>query len=169
MAFGPMSVGSEGALNLITDPTLSKENASADAKAVGDALGKKFDKSGGTVNGNIRFPTVGDTERGKKITWEGTNNGAEIYYQTTGQDKGSLVLNLLNDANCLLQLASGGVFRSYFTPWDGNFHGNVNGRADTAGMADKAGEVGGYKFRSQTNDPGAGSALESGVVLFIYE
>ena len=51
MAFGPMSVGSEGALNLITDPTLSKENASADAKAVGDALGKKFDKSGGTVNG----------------------------------------------------------------------------------------------------------------------
>lgn len=169
MAFGPMSVGSENTLTLVTDPTLSIENISADAKAAGDALRRKFDKSGGTVSGNISFPSIGDNETGKKIIWEGSSDGAEIYYQTTAKDKGNLVLNLLDDANCMLQIAAGGVFRSYFTPNDGNFHGNVNGRADTAGMADKAGEVGGYKIRSQSSDPGVGSALESGVVLMVYE
>ena len=46
MAFGPMSVGSEGAFSLITDQTLTKENVAADAKAAGDALAKKFDKTG---------------------------------------------------------------------------------------------------------------------------
>lgn len=169
MAFGPMSVGSEGELNLITDPTLSKENMSADAKATGTALGKKFDKTGGTVSGNITFPAIGDVATSKKMVWSGSTDGAEIYYQTTASDQGNLVLNLLDDANCFLRIALNGVFKSYFSPSDGNFHGNVNGKADTAGSADKATTVGGYKLQSQSSDPGAGSALTSGVVLLVYE
>ena len=67
MAFGPMSVGSDGSLMLVTDPTLRQENMSADAKAVGDALDKKLDKTGGTVSGDIAFPAIGDVAKSKKI------------------------------------------------------------------------------------------------------
>ena len=47
MAFGPMSVGSEGAFSLITDQTLTKENVAADAKAAGE-------KSGGAGKKTVR-------------------------------------------------------------------------------------------------------------------
>ena len=40
-----------------TDKTLSVEGKAADAKAVGDALGKKLDKTGGTLSGKIVLPT----------------------------------------------------------------------------------------------------------------
>lgn len=36
MAYGPMSVGSDGTFNLLTDKTLTTEDVPADAKAVGD-------------------------------------------------------------------------------------------------------------------------------------
>ena len=105
MAFGPMSVGSDGSLMLVTDPTLRQENMSADAKAVGDALDKKLDKTGGTVSGDIAFPAIGDVAKSKKISFSGSTDGAEIYYQTTASDQGNLVVNLLNDANCFLRIA----------------------------------------------------------------
>ena len=167
MAFGPMSVGSDGSLMLVTDPTLRQENMSADAKAVGDALDKKLDKTGGTVSGDIAFPAIGDVAKSKKISFSGSTDGAEIYYQTTASDQGNLVLNLLDDANCFLRIALNGVFKSYFSPSDGNFHGNVNGTADYATNAGKANNV--QVIASQSSDPGAGSALESGKVLLVYE
>lgn len=232
MAYGPLSVGSDDAFSLITDQTLTKQDVAADAKAAGDAIAKKFDKAGGTIEGNIKFPDIGDTATSKKLIWAGSSDGAEIYYQTTAKDQGSLVINLLDDANCFLRLALNGVFKSYFSPSDGNFHGNVTGKADSAATADNAthadsaskatladnathadnaahadaatradnatkaatatkadtatnatnavnatnatnaitaGNVGGYKIRSQTSDPGAGSTLASGDVLLIYE
>lgn len=169
MAFGPMSVGSEGAFSLITDQTLTKENVAADAKAAGAALAKKFDKTGGTVSGDIAFPPIGDVAKSKKISFSGSTDGAEIYYQTTASDQGNLVLNLLDDANCFLRIALNGVFKSYFSPSDGNFHGNVNGTADYATNAGKANNVQGYVIASQSSDPGAGSALTSGKVLLVYE
>ena len=169
MAFGPMSVGSDGSLMLVTDPTLRQENMSADAKAVGDALDKKLDKTGGTVSGDIAFPAIGDVAKSKKISFSGSTDGAEIYYQTTASDQGNLVLNLLDDANCFLRIALNGVFKSYFSPSDGNFHGNVNGTTDYATNAGKANNVQGYVIASQSSDPGAGSALASGKVLLVYE
>lgn len=48
-------------LNGILDPTLSLADKAANAKATGDALGKKLDKTGGNVTGNIDMG-------GKKIT-----------------------------------------------------------------------------------------------------
>ena len=169
MAWGPMSVGSESALSLLTDKLLQQENMAADAKATGDALNTKFDKTGGEVSGDVRFAAIGDVGVSKKLLWGGSTDGAEIYYQTTAQDQGNLVFNLLDDTNCFFRIALNGVFKSFFSPSDGNFHGNVNGTADYATGAGRADNVQGYKITSQSSDPGAGSALTSGVLLAVYE
>ena len=116
--------------------------------------------SGGTMTGNITFSDIGDTATSHKISWAGSTDGADIYYQTTAKDQGNLVLNLRDDANCYLRIAYNGAFKSYFSPSDGNFHGNVNGNATSAS---------GYTFKSQTSDPGANSSLATGTVLFVYE
>lgn len=67
MAFGPMSVGNQATLSLLTDPTLTKENMPADAKATGtrmsaaeqgikslnDRIVKYLLLSGGTITGKL--------------------------------------------------------------------------------------------------------------------
>ena len=89
------------------------------------------------LTSNLVFPDIGDVATSNKISWNGSTDGADIYYQTTASDQGNLVLNLRDDANCCLRIACNGVFKSYFSPVDGNFHGNVNGNADSATNADK--------------------------------
>lgn len=84
------------------------------------------------LTGSLNFPDIGDVATSNKISWSGSTDGADIYYQTTASDQGNLVLNLRDDANCYLRIACNGAFKSYFSPSDGNFHGNVNGNADTA-------------------------------------
>ena len=84
------------------------------------------------LTGSLNFPNIGDVATSNKISWSGSTDGADIYYQTTASDQGNLVLNLRDDANCYLRIACNGAFKSYFSPSDGNFHGNVNGNADTA-------------------------------------
>ena len=79
------------------------------------------------MSGNITFSNIGNTNTSNKISWSGSTDGADIYYQTTASDQGNLVLNLRDDANCYLRIASNGAFKSYFSPSDGNFHGNVTG------------------------------------------
>ena len=88
--------------------------------------------SGGTQRGNINFSDIGNTAKSAGMTWSGSTDGADIYYQTTAADQGNLVFNLRDDANCYLRIAYNGDFKSYFSPSDGNFHGNVNGTADVA-------------------------------------
>ena len=88
--------------------------------------------SGGTLSGNIHFAYIGNVGTSSGITWGGSTDGAGIYYQTTSADQGNLVLNLTDDNNCYLRIAKNGNFKSYFSPDDGNFHGNVNGTATTA-------------------------------------
>lgn len=90
------------------------------------------------LSGDLVFPGIGDTGVSRKVTWNGSTDGADIYYQTTASDQGNLVLNLRDDANCYLRIAANGAFKSYFSPSDGNFHGNVNGTADSATNADNA-------------------------------
>lgn len=92
-------------------------------------------RSGGTLSGNIHFADIGNVGTSSGITWGGSTDGAGIYYQTTGADQGNLVLNLTDDYNCFLRIAQNGNFKSYFSPNDGNFHGNVNGTADVANFA----------------------------------
>lgn len=66
------------------------------------------------INGSIVFTTIGDTATSSKISWSGTSDGADIYYQTTAKDQGNLVLNVKDDANAYIQLALNGVFKSHF-------------------------------------------------------
>lgn len=66
------------------------------------------------INGSIVFTTIGDTTTSSKISWSGSSDGADIYYQTIAKDQGNLVLNVRDDANAYIQLALNGTFKSHF-------------------------------------------------------
>lgn len=66
------------------------------------------------INGSIVFPNIGDTATSNKISWSGSSDGADIYYQTTAKDQGNLVLNVKDDTNAYIQLALNGTFKSHF-------------------------------------------------------
>lgn len=87
-------------------------------------------RSGGQITGDLTFSDIGNVGTSNKISWNGSTDGADIYYQTTASDQGNLVLNLRDDANCYLRIAANGAFKSYFSP-DGVFHGTAT-NADTA-------------------------------------
>lgn len=66
------------------------------------------------INGSIIFPAIADTATSNKISWSGSSDGADIYYQTTAKDQGNLVLNVKDDTNAYIQLALNGTFKSHF-------------------------------------------------------
>lgn len=86
---------------------------------------------GGTVSGNIHFSSIGDKAKAAGITWDGSMDGASIYYETRSADSGHLVLNMTDDANVTVDIAAAGAVKSYFG-YDGTFHGNVAGNASSA-------------------------------------
>lgn len=95
-------------------PTTTGNIASATKLQTARSLwGNSFD---GTKNitGSIVFPAIGNTAISNKISWKGSSDGADIYYQTTAQDQGNLVLNVADYANAYIQLALNGVFKSHF-------------------------------------------------------
>lgn len=87
--------------------------------------------AGGTVSGNIHFSSIGDKAKAAGITWDGSTDGASIYYETRSTDSGHLVLNMTDDANVTVDIAAAGAVKSYFG-YDGTFHGNVAGNASSA-------------------------------------
>lgn len=87
--------------------------------------------AGGTVSGNIHFSSIGDKAKAAGITWDGSTDGASIYYETRSADSGHLVLNMTDDANVTVDIAAAGAVKSYFG-YDGTFHGNVAGNASSA-------------------------------------
>ena len=72
--------------------------------------------SGGSLSGDISFASIGDTSVSGGLVWNGSTDGASIYYQTTASDQGNLVLNLRDDDNCYLRIAKNGSFTAYVTP-----------------------------------------------------
>lgn len=66
------------------------------------------------VNGSIIFPGIADIAISNKISWNGSTDGADIYYQTTAKDQGNLVLNVKDNTNAYIQLALNGTFKSHF-------------------------------------------------------
>ena len=92
--------------------------------------------AGGTMTGNIKFTDVTSTTYPAKsatITWNGSTDGADIYYQVDASDKGRLVLNTRDDADCIIAFANKGTFVSTI-----DNSGNFSGKAATAGNADTA-------------------------------
>lgn len=87
--------------------------------------------AGGTVSGNVHFASIGDKAKAAGIIWDGSTDGASIYYETRGADSGHLVLNMTDDSNVTVDIAAGGAVQSYFG-YDGTFHGNVSGNASSA-------------------------------------
>lgn len=100
----------------------------------GEVTGKPslLGTGGGTMTGTITFAGIGDVAKSTGLSWGGSTDGASIYYQTTAKDQGNLVLNCTDDANCYIRIAYNGEFKSYFSPSDGVFHGNVAGNASSA-------------------------------------
>ena len=83
--------------------------------------------SGGTMTGNLKFSDVTSTTYpavSSKITWNGSTDGADIYYQVDAADKGRLVLNTRDDADCLVAFANKGTIKTTIDN-SGNFSGNA--------------------------------------------
>lgn len=102
-----------GGKGYINGTEIIQVNNASKLQTARNLWGNSFD---GTkdINGSIVFPAIGDTATSNKISWSGSTDGADIYYQTTGQNQGNLVLNVKDDANEYIQLALNGVFKSHF-------------------------------------------------------
>lgn len=93
--------------------TATKASEATKLQTARNLWGNSFD---GTedISGSIVFPVIGDTAVSNRISWGGSSDGAEIYYQTIAKDQGNLVLNVKDDANAYIQLALNGAFKSHF-------------------------------------------------------
>ena len=92
--------------------------------------------AGGTMTGNIKFTDVTSTTYPAKsamLTWNGSTDGADIYYQVDASDKGRLVLNTRDDADCIIMFANNGASKATI-----DNSGNFSGKAAKAGNADTA-------------------------------
>ena len=92
--------------------------------------------TGGTMTGNIKFADVTSTTYPAKsamLTWNGSTDGADIYYQVDASDKGRLVLNTRDDADCIIMFANNGTSKATI-----DNSGNFSGKAAKAGNADTA-------------------------------
>ena len=116
--------------NLNSDST-SDSLSAAQGKALKNLVDGKFNTSGGTMTGDLRFSDIGDTATSKGICWAGSTDGASIFYRTDAKDAGRLVLNLTDDANTRIDFALNGTTKSYIDA-NGNFSGSaakVNGHS----------------------------------------
>ena len=102
-----------GGKGYINSTEITQVNNASKLQTSRNLWGNSFD---GTkdINGSIVFPAIGDTATSNKISWSGSSDGADIYYQTIAKDQGNLVLNVKDDANAYIQLALNGVFKSHF-------------------------------------------------------
>ena len=92
--------------------------------------------SGGTMTGNITFTGVTSTTypaKSNMLTWSGSTDGADIYYQVDASDKGRLVLNTRDDSDCIIAFANNGTFKTTIDN-SGNFSGKA-AKADTLNTA----------------------------------
>lgn len=83
--------------------------------------------SGGTMTGDLKFTDVTSTTYpavGNKITWNGSTDGVDLYYQVDASDKGRLMLNTRDDSDCVIAFANSGTIKSTIDN-NGNFSGNA--------------------------------------------
>jgi hypothetical protein len=115
-------------------------NGSAATVSRSDHTHSYLPLSGGTMTGNITFTDVTSTTYpavSNKLTWNGSTDGVDIYYQVDASDRGRLVLNTRDDADCIIAFANKGTIISTI-----DNSGNFSGKAATATKAtqDSAGQ-----------------------------
>lgn len=124
----------------------------------------RFNGTGGAIqntgvtiddNNNINMVSTGTTGTSNKISFNGSNDGADIYYQVTASDQGNLVLNTRDDTNCYIQFANNGTFHSYISTNDGIYHGTATSAqsATNAQNATNAQSVNGTVIASSLRIP----------------
>ena len=126
--YGVVSSSSNGLMSPTMLNTLNSVNS---------AIGGKYSSSGGTLNGDITFPAIGDTGSSKGINWSGGTDGARIYYKTTAKDAGHLVFQATDDDNAVIDFEwniGGTVSRKSYISSDGVYHGTAT-YATSAGSA----------------------------------
>lgn len=99
-----------------------------------DGTTGKIQNTGITIDdsNNINMITFGMTGTSNKIVFNGSTDGADIYFQATASDQGNLVLNTRDDATSYIRFANNGNFNSYISTKDGIYHGNIdNGKIYT--------------------------------------
>ena len=97
--------------------------------SVNSAIGGKYSSSGGTLNGDITFPAIGDTGSSKGINWSGSTDGARIYYKATAKDAGHLVFQASDDSDAVIDFEwniGGTVSRKSYISSDGVYHGTAS-------------------------------------------
>ena len=105
--------------------------------------------AGGTMTGNITFAEVTSTSypaNSSKITWNGSTDGADIYYRVTASDKGQLVLNLRDDADATIGIALNGSVKTTF-----DTNGYYSGKANQANSLATARKIGKASFNGTAN------------------
>ena len=105
--------------------------------------------AGGTMTGNMTFAEVTSTSypaNSSKITWNGSTDGADIYYRVTASDKGQLVLNLRDDADATIGIALNGSVKTTF-----DTNGYYSGKANQANTLATARTINGTSFNGSAN------------------
>lgn len=102
-----------GGKGYINGTEITQVNNASKLQTARNLWGNSFDGIR-DINGSIVFPAIGDTATSNKISWSGSSDGADIYYQTTATDQSNLVLNVKDNTNAYIQLALNGVFKSHF-------------------------------------------------------
>ena len=80
-----------------------------------------------TVTGNLTFSDVTGTSYpvdSSKITWNGSTDGADIFYRVEASDKGTLMFNLRDDTNTSFAFAYNGTIKSRIDT-DGIYQGTA--------------------------------------------
>lgn len=95
--------------------------------------------SGGTMTGDIAFAATGTTGTSNKISFSGSTDGAQIYYNVPSSDQGNLIFNMTDDTNAYIQFAQNGTVHSYISPADGTYHGNISGSAGSVAWGNVSG------------------------------
>lgn len=95
--------------------------------------------AGGTMTGDITFQAISNGDsypvKAKKITWSGSTDAADIYYQLDASDAGRLIFNMRDDTNAMIGYAYNGTVKAWMNPSTPSFYpaSNNTGSIGTSG------------------------------------
>lgn len=115
----------------ITNNCANTENYRQTTVAINARTGEATLRGGITAHGaymtnNIVFSEAGTSySNSPGLTWNGSTDGADLYYRTLEADQGQLLINLRDDSNATLAIAWDGEVKATFDS-NGYYSGNAN-------------------------------------------